>query len=108
MSDQSQQDLQQAYSLIKAGNKQEAARLLVNILKTERDNAEAWWLLANASPDTVKARQALQQVLRIRPDHAAARSMLDKLDVDASNAPSASSSSASSAASDPFGASSSP
>jgi hypothetical protein len=79
MSEENRQVLQDAYGLIRAGNKQEATRLLINVLKADRNNADAWWLLANATNDSDKKRQALEQVLRINPAHGAARRALDTL-----------------------------
>jgi pre-peptidase len=79
MSDPRQQ-MQQVYQLIKSGQKQQAIQVLLPILKADRDNADAWWLMANAVSDNPeRARQALENVLRLRPDHPQARQMLDRL-----------------------------
>ena len=88
MSQQHQSQLQEAYQLIKSGNKQEATRLLLGILRENRDNADAWWLLANATSDAEKQRQALGQVLRVKPDHNAAQRMLEKVNTAAAMRPS--------------------
>jgi hypothetical protein len=79
MSQQHQAQLQEAYQLIKSGSKQEATRILLGVLRENRDNADAWWLLANATSDPEKQRQALGQVLRIKPDHNSAQRMLEKV-----------------------------
>ncbi|MCS7070178.1 MAG: pre-peptidase C-terminal domain-containing protein, partial [Anaerolinea sp.] len=107
------QQLQQAYQLIRQGNKQEAMRILVPIVKADANNADAWWLLANAVSDTNQARRALEQVLRLRPNDDKARRMLDRLSGgSAGSAPSASPSGAArgsfspSSGSSPFGPSS--
>lgn len=73
------QQLQQAYELIKVRKKSEAVDLLVPILKTDEDNANAWWLMANAldTPDDI--REALENVIRLRPENDKAREMLNKL-----------------------------
>ena len=81
MTEAKRQQLQEAYALIKANRKREATRILVEFLKQYRDDAEAWWLLANAADSPAKQRQALEQVLRVRPDHAAARRKLEQLGV---------------------------
>lgn len=65
MSEQTRRQLQQAYELIRAGQREQAGAILVTILKQDRNNADAWWLLANASNDPDKTRQALENVLRI-------------------------------------------
>lgn len=73
------QQMQQAYQLIKQGRKEEAAALLVPIVRADNDNADAWWLLANAVGNADQAKRALQMVLRVRPDDDRARRMLAKL-----------------------------
>lgn len=73
------QQLQQAYELIRKGNKQQAVQILVPLLKTDKDNANAWWLLANAVENRDQARQALENVLRLRPNDEKAQKMLEKL-----------------------------
>lgn len=87
MSQQHQAQLQEAYQLIKSGNKQDATRLLLAVLKENRDSADAWWLLANATSDTDKQRQALNQVLRLKPDHNAAQRLLEKVNTSAPSRP---------------------
>jgi hypothetical protein len=79
MSDTKRQKLQQAYNLIKANQRREAGELLVELLKTDRDNADAWWLLANASTKPDQREKALSQVLRLRPGDDRAQKMLEKL-----------------------------
>ena len=68
--------LKQAHELIKSGQKQQAVAILKPILKTDRDNAGAWWLLAHAVDSQEHARKALENVLRIRPDDEKARAKL--------------------------------
>lgn len=80
MADEQRQQLRQAYDLIKDGKKKEAGRILLDVLRADRDNADAWWLLANAATDPEKTRQALGQVLRINPTDRRARDMLSRLD----------------------------
>ncbi|NDJ60869.1 MAG: tetratricopeptide repeat protein, partial [Chloroflexi bacterium] len=71
--------LQQAYALIKAGQKQEAAALLVPLIRTNPSNVDAWWLLANAVDDENQMGAALEQMLKLRPDDARARRKLARL-----------------------------
>jgi hypothetical protein len=78
-SDQTKQDLQRAYELIRDGKKAEAEALLMPILKADEENANAWWLLANAVREPADIREALGQVLRLRPGDAKAQKMLDDL-----------------------------
>jgi len=79
MSESVQEQLKQAYELIRAKKRKEAIALLLPILKTDENNANAWWLLANALDDPDDAREALQNVLRLRPDHDKAQQMLDQI-----------------------------
>ncbi|MDL1902727.1 hypothetical protein FBR02_18395 [Anaerolineae bacterium CFX9] len=75
------QQLQQAYQLIRDGRKPEALQILLPIVRNDKGNADAWWLLANAVSDPVQARKALEQVLRLRPGDEKARRMLDRLNL---------------------------
>jgi hypothetical protein len=84
MADQAGQ-LKRAYDLIKANQKKDASKLIISVLKTDRNNAKAWLLLAHASSKKENAVQALQQVLRIQPDNDKARQMLTKLEGGASS-----------------------
>ncbi|MBW4439267.1 MAG: pre-peptidase C-terminal domain-containing protein [Pleurocapsa minor GSE-CHR-MK-17-07R] len=70
------QQLQQAFQLIKAGNKTDAAKLLVPIVRNEPNNADAWWLLSNAVTNVEQQRRALEKVLSLRPDDDRARRKL--------------------------------
>jgi len=79
MSDPTRQQLQQAYELIKGKQRQQALEILLPILQADENNVNAWWLLANAVTEPNDAREALENVLRLRPDHANARKMLDDL-----------------------------
>lgn len=58
---------------------QKAIELLEEILRADQDNVKAWWLMANAVDSPEEAREALEIVLELDPDHAEARSMLDQL-----------------------------
>lgn len=59
------EQLDSAYNLIKQGQKQEAIDLLEPLIRADRDNEDAWWLLANASDDSSAKRNALNNVLRL-------------------------------------------
>jgi hypothetical protein len=71
--------LQQAYQLIRSGEKTQAVKLLLPIVRADPDNADAWWLLANAVDKSDQAKRALQQVLKIRPNDQRARRFLEQL-----------------------------
>jgi hypothetical protein len=76
--------LVEAYNLIKAGQKQDAGRILKSYLSRNKDDVQAWWLMAHAvtQPDTI--RRCLEMVIKLDPDHAKARAMLEQIQADAS------------------------
>lgn len=76
----SRDELQRAYELIKAGEKDQADSILQNIVVEDPENVQAWWLLANASDNEARQRSALRQVLRLDPTHAQARAMQQRLE----------------------------
>lgn len=57
--------LDTAYDLIKAGQTDDAIAIVEPLIREDRDNEEAWWLLANASDDPSAKRNALHNVLRL-------------------------------------------
>lgn len=80
MDDQVKRQLREAYALIKDKKRQEAVGILLPILQTDEDNADAWWLLANCLDDPQDVREALDNVLRLRPDHDKAQIMLNAIE----------------------------
>ena len=72
------EQLQKAYQFIKDGQKVRAEVILRPLVEADADNADAWWLLANAVYEPDEIRAALRQVLRLRPDHAKAQLMLQR------------------------------
>src|SRR5215207_3197274 len=75
----SSEPLQVAYRLIREGNKQEAVRILTPIVRADPQNADAWWLLANAVDNPEQKRRALERVLRLRPEDERAQRMYASL-----------------------------
>ncbi|MBE2182621.1 MAG: tetratricopeptide repeat protein, partial [Anaerolineae bacterium] len=73
------QQLQQAFQYIKNGQQQEAAQILVPIVRAEPNNADAWWLLANAVTNGEQQRRALEKVLSLRPGDERAQKKLSQL-----------------------------
>ncbi|GAB4570830.1 MAG: hypothetical protein Kow0077_05930 [Anaerolineae bacterium] len=71
------QQLREAYELIKARKRKEAIPILLPILKADEDNADAWWLLATCLDDPNDVREALENVLRLKPEHEKAQTMLN-------------------------------
>lgn len=72
--------LLEAYHLIKAGDRAQAEPILQPIVAADENNADAWWLLANALDKPDEQRRALYRVLELRPNHAKAEQMLADLD----------------------------
>jgi hypothetical protein len=73
------QALGQAFELIRQDKMAEAIAILKPITEAEPQNADAWWLLANAHSEARDARRALVTVLTINPNHTKARELLEKL-----------------------------
>jgi hypothetical protein len=80
MSDAPDQALSQAFQLVEDGKNEEAIAILQPLLDRDPDNADAWWILSYAVSDPQKARNALNQVLRIDRNYPGARDMLAQLD----------------------------
>jgi hypothetical protein len=79
MADETRKQLKQAYTYIQQERLDEAITILRRILRDDPDNADAWWLMANAVSEPADAAEALSNVLRLRPDHAEAREAYDQL-----------------------------
>jgi predicted transcriptional regulator len=73
------QQLQEAYRLIRKGQQQEAVRMLVPMVRAQPRNVDAWWLLANALENHDQKIKALQEVLKLRPDHEPAQKLYDRI-----------------------------
>lgn len=76
----SRTELERLYNLIQEGREEEAATALRAIVRGDRDNEDAWWLLANAVADPAEAKESLDQVLRLNPANTQARDLLERLD----------------------------
>lgn len=74
-----QKDLEKAYGLIQKDRLDEALTILKPITQANPDNADAWWLTANAASEPRDARRALVNVLKLKPKYPKARDLLDKL-----------------------------
>jgi hypothetical protein len=74
-----QDQLRQAASLIKSGNKTQARQIISTILKAEPNNADAWYLNAVLVEGRDSKIQALERAVAINPAHEAARKALNQL-----------------------------
>ncbi|MBO9309971.1 MAG: tetratricopeptide repeat protein [Chloroflexi bacterium] len=79
MADETREQLKQAYAYIQEERLDEAIAILRRVLRDNPDNADAWWLMANAVSEPADAAEALSNVLRLRPDYAEAREAYDQL-----------------------------
>ncbi|MEW5871098.1 MAG: hypothetical protein AB1894_17620 [Chloroflexota bacterium] len=75
----SSDDLNQAIALIKAGQKSQARKLLLNLLEQDRRNEAAWLWLAQALTDDAQRIRALERCLAIFPESEKARRGLEIL-----------------------------
>jgi len=79
MTDATRSQLQQAYRLIQQEELDKAIAILKPIVASQPNNADAWWLMANAVSEPEDARNALQNVLRLNPSNTQAKELLDQL-----------------------------
>jgi hypothetical protein len=75
----SHRNLQSAYQLMEQGQKKEAAVLVREVLAQDKNNANAWWLMALLLDDEDKKVRAIERVLSINPEHKAARAKINEL-----------------------------
>lgn len=73
--------LSKAYRLIEADELAAARAVLEPILASEPDNVDAWWMYAHAVADTLTARKALDEVMRLDPDYPGAAELMEQLEV---------------------------
>jgi hypothetical protein len=72
--------MQHVRELIKSGKRAQALTQLARLIERDHNNAELWWLLANATDDVHQARRALEEVLSLEPANDRARKMLERLE----------------------------
>ncbi|MFW5696206.1 MAG: tetratricopeptide repeat protein, partial [Phototrophicaceae bacterium] len=73
------EQLKQAVKLIKAGDRATATKVITAAIKADKNNPDAWFLLANVLTEPDKQIKALENALKIDPGYQRARTMLDKL-----------------------------
>lgn len=72
-------DLQKALGYLRDGNIKDARPILVQILKTNPEIDQAWYMLSFVVSDRKKRIYALQQVLSLSPDNDKAKTRLAKI-----------------------------
>jgi hypothetical protein len=76
----SQEKLQQAATLLRAGDRKHAGELLMGVVQADPGNVDAWYGLAICTEETEKKRLFLNKVLEINPQHTKASQLLEKID----------------------------
>lgn len=74
-----EQKLSRAVSLAKSRKRDEARRLVDDILKSDPENMRAWHLKSRLAKNRGEEKLALDHVLRLSPDHENARQQLNQL-----------------------------
>ena len=74
--------LAQSVQLLKAGQREEARKLLMQLIEQDEKNEQAWLWLSGAVDTNEDRRICLENVLTINPDNATARKGLAKLGPD--------------------------
>ena len=72
-------ELVEAYRLIKADERKQAAKLLKTYITHNPKEPRAWWLMANAVTQPDNVRRCLENVLKLDPTHKNARERLDRM-----------------------------
>ena len=71
--------LKEAAELIKMGKTKPARGLIIQVLRDDPENSQAWYMLSFAVPKVDKQIYALQQTIRLVPDHQKAIDRILKL-----------------------------
>src|SRR5215813_12450502 len=93
--------LQEGIAAFQAGDRTKARELLLEVVKLDPENEQAWYYLAASESNPTLRKQYLQTVLEINPGNAKAREVLDRIqsrEAVAEAAPAAASASASTGA----------
>ncbi len=72
-------ELVEAYRLIKADERNDAARLLKDYISRNPREPRAWWLMAHAVTQPENVRRCLENVLKLDPAHEQARQRLARM-----------------------------
>lgn len=75
-----EEQLRKAFTLMKQGEKKQASQIVQAVLKQDRDNLTAWWLMANLLDNPERQKKALDRVLAINPLHKGAVKMMAALE----------------------------
>ena len=79
--------LQQASQYAENGQFDRARQLVRQAIKNDRMDVEAWWALANVASSQQERGHALQEVLRLEPNHMHALHMRDQMNAGTLDSP---------------------
>jgi len=71
--------LQEGIAAFQAGDRAKARELLLEVVKMDPENEQAWYYLAASESNPTLRKQYLQTVLEINPGNAKAREVLDRI-----------------------------
>jgi hypothetical protein len=71
--------LQEGIAAFQAGDRTKARELLLEVVKIDPENEQAWYYLAASESNPTLRKQYLQTVLEINPGNAKAREVLDRI-----------------------------
>jgi hypothetical protein len=71
--------MREALRLVRAGKQEQARQLLIDILRQNRDNFDAWIVMAQVAESHYEAVACMKQALRLRPDDERAARYLEFL-----------------------------
>jgi hypothetical protein len=75
-----EEQLRKAYALMKQGQTKESLALVQSVLKQDKNNVAAWWLMTNLlADDPERQKKALDKVLSLDPNHKLAVQLQTKL-----------------------------
>ncbi|MBI1256030.1 MAG: hypothetical protein GC204_01035 [Chloroflexi bacterium] len=72
--------LQEGITAFQAGDRAKARELLLEVVKIDPENEQAWYYLAASESDPTLRKQYLKTVLEINPGNAKAREVLDRIE----------------------------
>lgn len=81
--------LQEGIAAFQAGDRTKARELLLEVVRVDPENEQAWYYLAASESNPAQRRQYLEQVLDINPGNAKAREVLDRMKAREASSPAA-------------------
>lgn len=76
----SEQQLREAFALMKEGKTNEAGRIVQDVIHEDKTNVRAWWMMANLVDDPSRKKIATEKVLGLDPTHPGAVKLMSEID----------------------------